>query len=66
MFILKKKYFLIIESIKDIDLAIIKKHHKFVIIYRNHNNQESVLELTKFCKECKLKNIKFLLPTILN
>ena len=59
MFILKKKYFLIIESIKDIDLTIIKKHHKFVIIYRNHNNQESVLELTKFCKECKLKNIKF-------
>ena len=35
MFILKKKYFLIIESIKDIDLKNIKKRNKFVIIYRN-------------------------------
>ena len=35
MFTLKKKYFLIIESIKDIELSNIKKLNKFVIIYRN-------------------------------
>ena len=35
MFILKKKYFLIIESIKDINLKNIKKRNKFIIIYRN-------------------------------
>ena len=35
MFILKKKYFLIIENIKDIDLKNIKIRNKFSIIYRN-------------------------------
>ena len=34
MFAFKKKYYLIIESIKDIDLRKIKKRGKFVIIYR--------------------------------
>ena len=32
MFILKTKYFLIIENIKEIDLSKIKKHDKFIII----------------------------------
>ena len=35
MFILKKKYFFIIESIKDIELKNIKNFGKFTIIYRN-------------------------------
>ena len=35
MFILKKKYFFIIESIKDIELKNIKNFGKFSIIYRN-------------------------------
>ena len=35
MFTVKKKYFLIIESIKDIDLRNIKLINKYTIIYRN-------------------------------
>ena len=39
MFVLKK-YFLIIESIKDINLENIKKRNKFIIIYRRHKYLE--------------------------
>ena len=35
MLLFKKKYFFIIESIKDINLRNIKKRNKFAIIYRN-------------------------------
>ena len=35
MFAFKKNYFLIIESIKDINLRKIKIYNKFFIIYRN-------------------------------
>ena len=59
MFIIKKKYFLIIESIKDIDLRNIKKKNKFSIIYRNNVDVERKFELLKFRKECKAKSIKF-------
>ena len=41
MFIVKKKYFLIIENIKDIDLKNIKIRNKFSIIYRNKKNNEN-------------------------
>ena len=41
MFILKKKYYLIIESIKDINLKNIKKRNKFIIIYRNQKKKEN-------------------------
>ena len=59
MFILKKKYFLIIESIKDLDLKNIKKHNKFNIIYRNKKKGENIADLIIFRKSCKLKSIKF-------
>ena len=59
MFILKKKYYLIIETIKDIDLKNIKKRNKFVIIYRNNKSQDDLESLLKFRKFCKLKSIKF-------
>ena len=59
MFALKKKYFLIIESIKDINLKNIKKYNKFIIIYRNQDIQEDINDLKKFRKECKLKFIDF-------
>ena len=59
MFILKKKYFLIIESIKDLDLKNIKKHNKFNIIYRNKKKNENIADLLIFRKSCKLKSIKF-------
>ena len=59
MFTYKKKYFLIIESIKDIDLKKIKKLNKFYIIYRNAKNNEKYADLLDFRKYCKLKYIKF-------
>jgi len=42
MFAYKKKYFLIIENIKDIDLSNIKLTNKFIIIYRNENKIENI------------------------
>ena len=59
MFILKKKYYLIIESIKDINLKNIKKRNKFVIIYRNNKNLDDLENLFNFRKFCKLKSIEF-------
>ena len=58
MFIIKKKYFLFIERIKDIDLSNIKKK-KFVIIYRSYKTQDSLENLIKFRRECFRKKIKF-------
>ena len=59
MFVLKKKYFFIIGSIKDIDLNNIKKYNKFSIIYRNKKTPEDLNSLLIFRKKCRLKNIKF-------
>ena len=59
MFILKSKYFLIIESIKDIDLKNIKIRNKFLIIYRNNNKNDKLDDLIKFRRKCRLKAIKF-------
>ena len=59
MVVVKKKYFLIIESIKDIELKNIKKHDNFFIIYRNKTNNENITSLLNFKKLCKLKSIKF-------
>jgi len=59
MFAFKKKYFLIIESIKDINLRNIKKYKKFLIIYRNKGINENIEHLQKFRKQCKLKLIDF-------
>ena len=59
MFAFKKKYFLIIESIKDINLRKIKIYNKFFIIYRNKELTGNVDNLIKFRKTCKLKRIKF-------
>ena len=59
MFIVKKKYFLIIENIKDIDLKNIKKRHKFFLIYRNNKNNDNLNDLFRFRRLCKSKGIKF-------
>tara|TARA_B100000767_G_scaffold150764_1_gene141958 strand:- start:8912 stop:9487 length:576 start_codon:yes stop_codon:yes gene_type:complete len=66
MFVLKKKYFLIIQSIKDINLRNIKKYNKFVIIYRNQSNKEDIEDLKRFRKECRLKLIKFFVANDIN
>ena len=59
MFALKNKYFLIIESIKDIDLSNIKISNKYIIIYRNKGKPESIDKLLKFRGKCKVKKIEF-------
>ena len=59
MFIVKNKYFLIIENIKDIDLENIKIRDKFFIIYRNKEKVEKIKDLLRFRQKCKLKAIKF-------
>ena len=66
MFILKKKYYLIIENIKDIDLKNIKKRNKFVIVYRNNKNLDGIKSLLKFRKMCKLKFVKFFIANNIN
>ena len=59
MFISKKKYFLIIENTKDIQLSNIKKSDKISVIYRNKNITNNVSELSNFRRICKMKKIKF-------
>tara|TARA_B100000242_G_scaffold293440_1_gene271569 strand:- start:1497 stop:2066 length:570 start_codon:yes stop_codon:yes gene_type:complete len=59
MFAYKKKYFLIIESIKDFNIRNIKKPNKFAIIYRNLKKKESLVELLRFKKNCFAKRIEF-------
>tara|TARA_Y100000591_G_C21613136_1_gene583891 strand:+ start:246 stop:818 length:573 start_codon:yes stop_codon:yes gene_type:complete len=59
MFIVKNKYFLIIQNIKDIDLKNIKIRNKFFIIYRNKEKVEKHNELLRFRQICKSKTIKF-------
>ncbi len=66
MFALKKKYYLIIESIKDINLKNIKKRNKFVVIYRNQKNLEKKEDILKFRKLCKLKSIDFYVANNIN
>ena len=58
MFIIKKKYYLIIENTKDIKLNNIKKKNKFTIIYRNDKTKEKIDDLNRFRAECKKKKIK--------
>ena len=66
MFIIKNKYFLIIESIKDINLKNIKKRNKFFIIYRNNNKLDNLNDLINFRQNCKSKAIKFYVSNDIN
>tara|TARA_A100001011_G_scaffold154362_1_gene162843 strand:- start:63 stop:638 length:576 start_codon:yes stop_codon:yes gene_type:complete len=59
MFVLKNKYFFIIESIKDIDLKNIKKSKKFNIIYRSSKIAKKFEQLLRFRNVCRTKNIGF-------
>ena len=60
MFVLKKNYFFIIESIKDIKLKNIKNFSKFNIIYRRRV-PENFKKLKEFRLNCKKKRINFYL-----
>ena len=61
MFAFKKKYYLIIESIKDINLNNIKKSNKFAIIYRNKKILDKNIQ-----KKCKIRLIDFFVANNLN
>ncbi len=66
MFIFKKKYLLIIESTKHIDLKNIKITNKFIIIYRNLGKKEKISNLISFRRECRSKKVKFVIANDLN
>ena len=57
MFIIKNKYFFIIENIKDIDLKKLKLRNKFFIIYRNYKKYDEISDLLRFRQSCKSKDI---------
>jgi len=59
MFISKNNYYLYIENTKTLNLSLIKKRNKFVIIYRNNNNSENIDQLKRFRNECKKRSIEF-------
>ena len=59
MFIHKKRYFFIIENIKNINLENIKKLNKFNIIYRTNKLKDKKTDLLKFRNICKRKRINF-------
>ena len=60
MFIVKKNYYFIIESIRDINLKEIKKSSRINIVYRS-KNIENIEKLAKFRKSCQRMNIKFII-----
>ena len=66
MFVQKKKYYFLIESIKDINLENLKKRNKFAIIYRNQTNLEKKEDLLRFRKKCRSKAINFYIANDLN
>ena len=59
MFIIKKHYYLYIDSTKSIDLKLIKKNLYITIIYRNNSIIESIDTIIKFRKKLKTRKINF-------
>ena len=60
MFIIKNKYFLIIENIKDINLKNIKIRNKFFIIYRNNKNIDNLVIYLNLDKSANQKLLSFI------
>ena len=59
MFAFKYKYYLYLENTKDFNLNLIKKRDKFIVIYRNNNNNEKLFDLKKFRRKCREKGVLF-------
>ena len=66
MFVLKNKYYFIIENTKDIDLNNIKICKKINIIYRKRKFTEKTSNLLRFRRFCLSKRIKFYISNDLN
>jgi thiamine monophosphate synthase len=58
MIIIKKKYYLYIENIADLNIDLLRANKKISIILRNIKNNE-INQIIKFRKKCKNKQIKF-------
>ena len=59
MFIIKKNYYLYIDNTKSINLDLLRRPNKFIIIYRNAFLNEDVKQIVLFRKKCERKKIKF-------
>ena len=66
MFIKKNKYYLIIESIKDLDLKNIKLKNKYAIIYRANKINDNFELLSKFRSLCRVKKVEFYVANNIN
>ncbi len=66
MFIKKNKYYLIIESIKDLDLKNIKLKNKYAIIYRANKINDNFDLLNKFRSLCRVKKVEFYVANNIN
>ena len=59
MFIIKKNYYLYIDNTKTINLELLKRPFKYIIIYRNSLLNEDFKKIIDFRKKCNRKKIKF-------
>ena len=59
MFISKNNYYLYIENTQILNLSLLKKRNKFIIIYRARDKHENIQRLKWFKKECSKRAIKF-------
>ena len=59
MFIIKNFYYLYKENTMSIDLDLLKKNKKIIIIYRNNKDPENQNKLEIFRKKCRVKKFKF-------
>ena len=59
MFISKNNYYLYIENTQTLNLSLLKKRNKFIIIYRTSGKIENIQRLKSFKRECSRRAIKF-------
>ena len=59
MFISKNNYYLYIENTQTLNLSLLKKRNKFIIIYRTNGKLENIQHLRRFKRECSKRAIKF-------
>ena len=59
MFAYKNKYYIYIDNTKTLDLNLIKKRDKFIVIYRNNETKDNKKKIENFRKKCKRKGIYF-------
>jgi len=59
MFIIKKNYYLYIDNTESINLDLLKRPYKYIVIYRNSLMNEDIKKLINFKKKCSSKKIKF-------